>query len=172
MAVYRNAVATDGAALDAMARRVWMATFGENVAAQDIALYVGEAFGPRGSLVREMNDPAFDYRIALEQGQVIGYAKIGPPVFQGEVDATGALQLRQLYVERPFHGKGISHDLLDWSRERAAARGATQLLLSVWERNARAIAFYTKHGFVPVGDYAFRTGRQVDRDIIMRVALG
>ena len=38
----------------------------------------------------------------------------------------------------------------------------------VWEENGRARAFYAKHGFVHVGDYAFQTGSQIDRDLIMR----
>lgn len=171
MAVYRNAVATDGAALDAMARRVWMAMYGHDIPAEDLADYAGRAFGPRGTLMRDMNDPAFDYRIALEEGQVIGFAKIGPCEFGDEVDTRDALQLRRLYVDRAYHGKGVSHDLLDWAKARAAARGARQLLLGVGERNARAIAFYTKHGFAAVGDFPYRVGRQVDRDIIMRLGL-
>lgn len=172
MAVYRNAVATDGAALDRMARRVWLATYGQDVPAEDVAAYLGAAFGPRGTLARDMADPAFDYRIALEGGEVIGFAKIGPSEFGDEVpDTAGALQLRRLYVDRQFHGMGVSHDLLDWAKHRAAARGAGALVLGVGERNARAIAFYTKHGFAPVGAFPYRVGRQVDRDIVMRVAL-
>ena len=37
--------------------------------------------------------------------------------------------------------------------------------LGVWERNARAIAFYAKWGFIDIGDHVFMLGsdRQTDR---------
>lgn len=168
---YRDAMPDDGPAIDAMARRVWLDTFGHSAPAADIERYLGEAFGADGALIRDLFDPAFDYRVALSDNRVIGYAKMGAPIFTDEVDARGAQQLRQLYVDADFHGYGVAPALLDWARRIARARGATSLLLTVWKENARARRFYAKHGFVHVGDYAFQTGTQVDRDLILRLAL-
>ena len=171
MIVYRDAMPDDGPALDAMARGVWLATFAHSAPAADIDAYVADAFGAGGALIRDLPDPAYDYRVALSEGRPIGYAKMSAPIFTDEVDATGAYQLRQLYVDGGFHGQGVAPALLDWSRRIAQARGATSLLLTVWEENARARRFYEKHGFVHVGDYAFQTGTQIDRDLIMRLPL-
>ncbi|WP_019515761.1 GNAT family N-acetyltransferase [Sphingomonas sp. Mn802worker] len=171
MIVYRDALPDDGPAIDAMARRVWLDTFRHSASAADIERYLAEAFGQAGALIRDLPDPAFDYRVALSDSHVIGYAKMSTPIFTDEVDASGAHQLRQLYVDRDFHGQGVAPALLDWSRRIAQSRGASSLLLTVWEENARARRFYEKHGFVHVGDYAFQTGTQVDRDLIMRLAL-
>ena len=171
MIVYRDALPDDGPAIDAMARRVWLATFGHSAPPADIARYLAEAFGEHGALIRDLPDPAFDYRVALSEGAVIGYAKMSAPIFTDEVDASDAHQLRQLYVDAGFHGHGVAQALLDWSRRIARSRGASNLLLTVWEENARARRFYEKHGFAHVGDYAFHTGTQVDRDLIMRLPL-
>jgi len=57
---------------------------------------------------------------------------------------------------------------MNWVVETARADGATALLLTVWEHNARAIRFYERHGFVHVADYAFAVGDQVDRDLFLR----
>ena len=38
---------------------------------------------------------------------------------------------------------------------------------SVWERNARAIAFYERWGFRIVGDHIFQLGADAQRDLIM-----
>ncbi|WP_294192869.1 GNAT family N-acetyltransferase [uncultured Sphingomonas sp.] len=171
MIVYRDAMPDDGPAIDAMARRVWLDTFGRSAPPADIEAYLAEAFGDGGALIHDLPDPAFDYRVAMSDQQVIGYAKVSAPIFTGEVDASGAYQLRQLYVDGEFHGQGVAPALLDWSRRIAQSRGASSLLLTVWEENARARRFYEKHGFVHVGDYAFQTGTQVDRDLIMRLAL-
>lgn len=165
---YRNAVNTDGQALDAMARRVWLATFGHSAPAKDIEAYVAHAYGPEGMLRRHLADPAFDFQIALEGGVVIGYCKVGPTFFNGEVPTDGTLHLHQLYVDPAAHGSGVAADLLDWSCDLARRRSRNAILLTVWEENHRARAFYAKHGFSHIGDYAFKTGGQIDRDLIMR----
>ena len=171
MIVYRDALPDDGPAIDAMARRVWLDTFGHSAPPADIERYLAEAFGGRGALIRDLPDPAYDYRVALSDSLVIGYAKMSAPIFTDEVDARGAHQLRQLYVDADFHGRGVAQALLDWSRRIAQSRGASSLLLTVWEENGRARRFYEKHGFAHVGDYAFQTGTQIDRDLIMRLPL-
>ena len=168
---YRNAVSTDGAALDAMARRVWLATFAHSAPKADIDAYVANAYGEKGLLRRHLADPANDFQIALKQGAVVGYCKLGPTFFDGEIPTDGTVHLHQLYVDPAEHGSGVAATLLGWAADTARRRGATALVLTVWEENLRARAFYEKHGFIHVGDYAFKTGSQIDRDMIMRLAL-
>jgi diamine N-acetyltransferase len=169
--VYRPATPADGPLLDAMARAVWLETFGHSAPAADIAAYVAGAYGPAGKLLRHLADPAYAFYLAVEDGAVAGYAKIGPTFFVDEVPTAGAAHLHQIYVAAPWRGRGVAQALMAWSEERARAGGATRLLLTVWEENARALAFYRRRGFVHVGDYAFQTGGQVDRDLILERAL-
>jgi ribosomal protein S18 acetylase RimI-like enzyme len=168
---YRNAVNTDGAALDAMARRVWLATFAHSAPPVDIEAYVSVAYGPQGTLLRHLADPAYDFQIALKDGVVVGYCKIGPSFFDGEVPTEGTIHLHQLYVDPAEHGSGIAVTLLEWAKDMARRRGRQAIVLTVWEHNDRARAFYVKHGFVHIGDYAFKTGSQIDCDMIMRLDL-
>jgi RimJ/RimL family protein N-acetyltransferase len=42
-----------------------------------------------------------------------------------------------------------------------------RLQLTVYEKNARAIAFYNKVGFTPVGSTTFTVGDDVQTDIVM-----
>ena len=83
----------------------------------------------------------------------------------------GALQLSQLYVAADWHGRGVAQALIDWTIADARRRAATALVLTVWEENFRALRFYVRNGFVHIGDYAFPTGTQIDRDLIMQLAL-
>jgi ribosomal protein S18 acetylase RimI-like enzyme len=53
----------------------------------------------------------------------------------------------------------------------ASALGGDVLWLGVWERNARAIAFYRKQGFERVGAKTFRLGADVQTDDVMARAL-
>jgi ribosomal protein S18 acetylase RimI-like enzyme len=43
--------------------------------------------------------------------------------------------------------------------------------LGVWEKNARAIRFYTAWGFEKVGEQDFRLGNDLQRDWIMQKSL-
>jgi ribosomal protein S18 acetylase RimI-like enzyme len=168
---YRNAVTTDGDKLDEMARRVWLATFEHSAPAADIEAYVANAYGPEGVLRRHLADPAYDFQIALKDGVVVGYCKLGPTFFDGEVPTDNTMHLHQLYVDPAQHGSGVAVTLLEWAKEITRRRARAAIVLTVWEHNDRARAFYAKHGFVHVGDYAFKTGSQIDRDMIMRLDL-
>ena len=49
----------------------------------------------------------------------------------------------------------------------ARARGGATMWLGVWERNARAIRFYQKHGFTDIGAQEFRLGADLQTDRVM-----
>jgi ribosomal protein S18 acetylase RimI-like enzyme len=51
--------------------------------------------------------------------------------------------------------------------QRARRRGATSLWLGVWERNARAQAFYRRHGFGKVGRHTFVVGNDPQTDDVL-----
>jgi ribosomal protein S18 acetylase RimI-like enzyme len=45
------------------------------------------------------------------------------------------------------------------------------LWLGVWERNARALAFYSRWGFTEVGEMHFLLGNDPQRDLVLALAL-
>lgn len=171
MIACRDAGPADWRNLDAMARASWIETFAHSCSAADLALYLAEAFGPEGRLRRDLDDPAVRFRLALDGDAVAGFAKL-VPVTLDEVE-TGAndRQLGQLYVLRPWQGTGVAAALMDWTIAAARGDGADALVLTVWEENARALRFYRRYGFVHVGDHDFHVGDQIDRDLVMRLAL-
>jgi GNAT superfamily N-acetyltransferase len=166
---YRDATISDGPALDAMARAIWLETFGHSAKPADIDLYLATAYGPTGKLLRDLADPAIAFHLAYEGDRIVGYTKVGAP-FLADAEP-GAVQLSQLYVVSDRHGSGIAGVLMDWSVNWARSKGAPALLLTVWEENPRAIAFYKRRGFEQVGEYAFPVGEQIDRDLVLRLAL-
>jgi GNAT superfamily N-acetyltransferase len=168
---YRDATLADGPELDAMAIKVWRETFGHSAPPADIEAYLAHAYGPQGTLIRDLADPHIRYRLATDDGAIVGYAKMVDPWLPQEAIAPGGLQLSQLYVAATHHGRGVADILMRWAIGTAIAWHANALYLTVWEENARAKRFYDKRGFVHIGDYAFKTGSQVDRDLIMKLAL-
>jgi diamine N-acetyltransferase len=169
MIAYRDAVASDAEPLDAMARGVWIETFGQSAPPDDVATYLAQAYGPAGKLIADLRGGHARFRLATEGERIVGYAKLCSPWLP---DAEpGALQLSQIYVSYDQHGRGVAATLMDWAEGTARSEGATALLLTVWEENHRARRFYEKRGFVHIGDYAFPVGKQIDTDNILRLAL-
>ena len=67
-------------------------------------------------------------------------------------------------------GTGRASPACSWTARSsvpARARGARELWLGVWERNARAQAFYRKHGFRKVGTQIFVVGSDPQTDDVM-----
>ena len=170
MIVYRDAIPADGPALADMAKRSFTDTFGTLYRPEDLAAFLDQAFGANG-LPAHLSDPGYTIRLALDDdGAIVGFAKLGPVAFPGDWPAT-AIELHQLYVRADQHGAGVGPALMDWAIAAARAAGRSEMILSVYVDNARAIRFYQRYGFVETGRYVFMVGEQPDDDRIMRLVL-
>jgi len=81
------------------------------------------------------------------------------------------VELKRIYVLSKYHGQGAAAALLSASEIHAIAQNASRLLLGTYEKNYRAMAFYTKHGFKPIGTRKFHVGGQTYDDIVMAKTL-
>ncbi|GII99098.1 N-acetyltransferase [Sediminihabitans luteus] len=78
---------------------------------------------------------------------IVGFALAGPARPDDMTRTTVAeRQLSALYLLKTHHGTGIGQALLD-----AALPDTASIQLGVVEDNPRAVAFYTRNGFVPDG---------------------
>jgi diamine N-acetyltransferase len=166
--VYRDATEADAEALAAFAEMTFTETFGHLYPPEDLAAFVAAKYRPN-VIAAELADPETRYRLALRDGAIAGYCKMGG--IDMEVDATDALELHRLYVDRDTKGAGVAQALMDEALAWARGKGATAMYLSVWENNKRAQAFYKRYGFEHAGEHKFMVGRVADRDFIWRLAL-
>jgi GNAT superfamily N-acetyltransferase len=165
---YRDAAAADAGLMARIGPESFTETFGHLYTPENLAAFLvnhSEA-NWRG----ELEDPLFSVRLAEAEGEAVGFAKVGPPSLPFEV-AGPTVELRQLYVLKPWQGAGVAPALMAWVLDEARRRGAAQLFLSVFTDNHRAKAFYARYGFKAVGAYAFMVGSHADEDIIMRLNL-
>lgn len=160
----RPAVTADAAALAAFAAHTFVDTYGKDNTAENLRLHLESSYAP-ALQSRELNDPDVATLLALDGGDIAGYAQVrrGPAVDCVRGDAP--VELHRFYVERRWHGRGVAQRLLASACDAARRFGGANLWLKVWERNPRAIAFYAKCGFIDVGDACFIVGtdRQTDR---------
>jgi diamine N-acetyltransferase len=163
----RAALESDAPALAAFAARTFEDTFGADNRPADIQEHLGRAFGI-AQQTRELLDPNMVTLLAHQDEALIAFAQVqrkDPPAC---VTAGRPIELHRFYVDRPAHGRGIAHQLMNAVRDVARSLGGEHLWLGVWERNPRAIAFYKKAGFTDCGSTVFHVGPdpQIDRVMV------
>lgn len=93
----------------------------------------------------------------------VGYALLARPDLPGAGD--GDIELKRIYLLSRFHGSGIAKALLD--AVDVAAKGYARMVLGVYRGNDRALGFYRKHGFVPIGERRFTVGAHSYEDHVL-----
>lgn len=176
MTLIRRATIQDAAGLSEFAATTFRDTFEAENSPEDLEAYVAEAFTPERQ-ASEISDPASIVLLAEHDSgagpsNLIGYAHLvagaAPPSIQGP----SPIELKRLYVSHAWHGKGVARNLMDAAIVAARGSGAQTLWLGVWERNARAAAFYEKHGFARVGEHTFLLGADRQIDWLLEKSLG
>lgn len=168
----RVATPTDAVVLSDFAARNFAETFGAHNSATDMAMYVGATFTP-DLQAAELADP--DGVILLvtpgdggDGDDLIAYAALGSGDTPPGVTGQPTIELKRFYVASAWHGRGVAQALMQRVLYEAGQREARTLWLGVWERNARAIAFYHKCGFRRAGDQPFQLGTDLQTDWIMQ----
>ena len=145
---FRNAADADAAALASLGRRTFTETFGYLYTRENLAAFLRNHSEERWA--GELADPDLSVRVAEADGELVGYAKLGPPTLPFEPRGP-SIELRQFYLLKPWQGRGVSGELMRWVINEAGRRGAQDLYLSVFVDNQRARRFYERCGFEVVG---------------------
>ena len=162
----RQATPADAALLATFAATAFSDSFAADNSAENMAMYMEKAFG-EDIQREELSDPHRTVFIAEHGGEAVGYTMLHDAPVPPSVGDPGALEIARLYSAKQMIGAGVGSSLMQRCVDEAAARGKQTLWLGVWESNARAIAFYTRWGFVDVGSQTFTLGHDVQRDRVM-----
>jgi ribosomal protein S18 acetylase RimI-like enzyme len=167
----RQATEADAASLAELAERTFRETFAEMNSAEDIDAHCRKSY--RESIqAAEIRDPGRTTLVCHVGETLIAYGQLrwasAPPC----VVAARPAEVQRLYVDAPWHGKGVAQALMGSLLDTAVAGGADVAWLGVWEKNPRAISFYEKSGFAVVGDHVFVLGSDAQRDLVLAKRLG
>ena len=167
--VIRRASVDDAALLASLAATAFRDTFAADNTPEDMAQYMAGAFGEDIQRA-ELADARNVVFIAERDGEPAGYVMLRDGAAPACVASANASEIARLYSSKRFIGAGVGAALMQASIEHAAEAGKDTLWLGVWERNARAIAFYERWGFRDVGTQAFQLGSDLQTDRVMRRA--
>ncbi len=162
----RRGRASDAAALAAFAERSFSETFAAANCPEDMAAYLPTAYGASVQAI-ELADPDIITLIIDAGDAIAAYAQVRRGEAPACVKGAAPVELWRFYVDQPFHGHGLAQQLMSAAHAAAVELGGRTLWLGVWERNERAIAFYTKAGFQSVGSHDFWVGADRQTDNVM-----
>ncbi len=172
----RIASASDASALTQLGARTFRDTFEDSNTPEDMARYLAGAFTPEQQAA-EIADPSgivlvAEHATGVDGAGLIGYAQLVSGEAPAPVRGPAPMELKRLYVDRAWHGRGVAQSLMNAGLDAARARGAQTMWLGVWERNPRAQAFYAKYGFERVGEHTFVLGDDAQTDWLFARPLG
>jgi len=166
----RRGTIADAGLLSELGARTFSETFAADNTPEDLAAYVATSFNV-AQQTAELEDPASTFLIAEVNGHAAGYAQLHEGEPEEGVEGAKPVELVRLYVSREWLGRGVGEQLMRACIDEAQQTGHETIWLGVWERNARAQAFYRKWNFREVGEHVFQLGSDQQRDILMERTL-
>ena len=156
--------------LQEIGRQTFAETFSSTNTEENMKAYLKDGFS-NAKLSAELDNPNSEFYFATLNNTVIGYLKINFGLAQTELKDDKALEIERIYVLQEFHGKKVGQLLYDQAIHLAKEKKADYVWLGVWEKNHRAIQFYTKNGFVEFDQHIFVLGDDEQTDIMMKLEI-
>jgi len=158
--------------LQIISRSTFAQTFDEHNNPEDMQAYLDNSFSNE-KLTEELNNKnsAFYFAIDNNLNTVVGYLKVNTGDAQSEKKDLNAFEIERIYVDKAYFGKKVVQLLFVKAIEIAKSKKVSYVWLGVWEENHRALAFYTKNGFIPFDKHIFKLGNDEQSDILMKLHL-
>jgi ribosomal protein S18 acetylase RimI-like enzyme len=171
----RRATITDAAGLAELAKLTFPLACPPGSAPEAIDEYIATHLTSE-RFAGYLADPGRVLTVAEDETGLCGYTML----ILGETDdedvaaAIGirpTIELSKVYVLPGSHGRGVAAPLMQATLDAAEDTGAAGIWLGVNQKNARAVRFYEKSGFVIVGEKTFLLGPELHHDFVMERAL-
>lgn len=142
-------------------------TFRDMNSASSMIAYLEQAFDIR-KLRGELTNSHSEFYFLYLGEELAGYLKLNEYQVQTDINDPESLEVERIYIIKKFQGQGLGSVLVNKAIEIAALRGKQYIWLGVWEKNKKAISFYTGKGFYKMGTHSFFMGEEEQTDYIMR----
>jgi len=137
---------------------------------EDMQKFLTEQF-TKGRLMLEVGSPENIFLLAFIDGEIAGYVKLREGKQPKELQGIQGIEIARIYCATSCIGKGIGKALMQKCIDIAKERNKEVVWLGVWEKNSRAIDFYTKWGFEKFSEQDFLLGNDLQNDWLMKKSL-
>jgi diamine N-acetyltransferase len=165
--VIREATIEDARLIANISHQTFYETFAEHNSKEDMDKFLNQQF-TKGKLIMEVGARGNIFLLAYDDTNVAGYVKLRDERVPPSMGNVNALEVARLYAMPQQIGKGVGSLLMQSGIDIARQRDKEWLWLGVWEKNQRAIDFYTKWGFEKFDETDFLLGDDLQRDWLMK----
>lgn len=162
----RRVTLDDAQTLSKLASDTFYNTFKGTCTDEDMEEFLYEYYNIE-QVKKELSDKEDYYYFAIIDEKAVGYIRIKEDYTAFEtMKQWKALELKRLYIDATYHGKGVAQALTNFVFDFAKERNYEVVWLGVWEFNFRAQNFYKKMGFIDTGHkHDFPIGNTPQTDI-------
>ncbi|MGY0505438.1 GNAT family N-acetyltransferase [Luteimonas sp. e5] len=171
MLIHR-ATPADADALSLISRDTFVETFGHQYRDEDLQRYLDETYAPQRYVDALEQQGCAAWLLKDAEGQVQGYAFVGPCGLPHADVQAGDMELKRLYLRRAAQNGGAGTRLFNEAEGWMRRNGPRAIWIGVWSGNHGAQRFYARHGYRKVGEYLYPVGEARDLEFILRRDIG
>ena len=162
----RFATSDDAELIADISRRTFHETFGYVNTKENMDKFMNEQFN-REKLIKEVTEPGNTFFLAFDDDTPVGYVRMREGKKFPEFESKDSIEIARIYSVNSYLGTGVGDQLMRQCVFIAKELKKEIIWLGVWEKNPRAIAFYTKWGFEKFGDQDFLLGDDLQNDWLL-----
>lgn len=166
----RIATVADAELIADISRETFYDSFASYNTKEDMDIFMNEVF-TKEALMKEAGTEGNIFLLAYDGNEAVGYVRMREGEKHKELNGKSSFEIARIYAVKKAIGRGVGRALMQKSFEIAAGLKKEVVWLGVWEKNERAIAFYTEWGFVKFGEHDFILGKDVQTDWLMKKEL-
>jgi ribosomal protein S18 acetylase RimI-like enzyme len=169
---YRQAVVEDAQCISVLASQVFMDTYAARGVNRDLAIEVTSTLSIE-SFLKRLELKTVELFVAEHAGYMVGLIDLDLESTCPDPTVTG-MEVLRLYVQRPFHRRGIGCALMRLAEERTRRASHQAIWLTAWAGNLAARDFYRSLGYRDVGStpYFIEGKAYENRILVKQVAAG
>lgn len=162
----RYATADDAELIANLSRKTFHETFGYVNTKENMDKFMTEQFS-REKLIKEVTEPGNTFLLVFDHDVPVGYVRMREGKKFPEFDGKDSIEIVRIYSINTYLGTGVGQQMMRQCIFIAKELKKEIIWLGVWEKNPRAIAFYTKWGFEKFGEHDFFLGDDQQRDWLL-----
>jgi GNAT superfamily N-acetyltransferase len=150
----RRARTADALCIALLGTQVFLDTYATEGIRPSLAREAHETLSPN-AIEALLAEPSSTILVAETNRHLVAFAHVSAHVEHELVTFASPAELKRLYVQERFTGRGLGKALLHRAEEVACADGAAGMWLAAWSGNARALRFYASQGYAELGATPF-----------------
>jgi len=161
---------SDAALIADLSRETFYDTFAAANTPQNMTKFMNEQF-TKEKLMAEVGESGNLFLLAYDGDVPVGYARMREGEQRPEFNGHSAIEIARIYATKNAIGKGVGKALMSECVRIAENKGRNFVWLGVWEKNYRAIEFYTRWGFEKFAEHEFVLGDDIQTDWLLKKAI-